>query len=307
MSKTVAQKHPDASDVFAIWPGSGVPSGSEQWTWHEQTMHVPSSTPPNRMTRNVVMPTVTMFKPAIDLGNGTAIIVAPGGAFHFLMMDHEGYDLAHWLAQLGITAFVLKYRVQHTPENDEDMPAFLEQLTESLPHPDRTAINPPTGHGGAEQARLWGEEDGRQAIRFLRQHAAEFGINPNRIGIMGFSAGGGIAVNAVLEHDALSRPDFAAGIYPGYRIGAPVPPDAPPLFLVIADDDKAVAPISSARLYEAWHQAGKPIELHIFGNGGHGFGTRQQNLLSDSWMMLFKNWLASHGYISHLDTGQSAS
>jgi dipeptidyl aminopeptidase/acylaminoacyl peptidase len=77
-----------------------------------------------------------------------------------------------------------------------------------------------------------------------------------------------------------------------------MPENAPPLFLAIADDDKAVAPISSARLYEAWHKAGKPVELHIFANGGHGFGMRKQHLLSDSWTHLFKHWLASRGYIS---------
>jgi acetyl esterase/lipase len=296
--KTDIEQPPGAAGVFAIWPGSGIPPGSENWTWHEQSMQAPDSSIPSQMVRNVVIPTVTIFKPIAGTANGTAIIVAPGGAFHFLMMDHEGYDVAHWLTRLGVTAFVLKYRVQHTPENDADMPAFLEELGEKLPHPDNMEVNPPMSYPPAEEARLWGEEDGRQAIRFLRQHAAELGIDPNRIGIMGFSAGGGIAINAVLEHDSLSRPDFAAGIYPGYRIVTPVPEDAPPLFIAIADDDKAVAPISSARLYEAWHKAGKPVELHIFASGGHGFGMLKPNLLPDPWIDLFKNWMVSQGYIS---------
>lgn len=261
-------------------------------------MQAPGSSIPNQMVRNVVIPTLTMFKPAEGTANDTALVVAPGGAFHYLMMDYEGYDVADWLTRLGVTAFVLKYRVQHTPENDADMPAFLEKLGEDLPHPDNTEVNPPMSYPPAEEARLWGEEDGRQAIRFLRQHAAELAINPNRIGIMGFSAGGGIAINAVLEHDALSYPNFAASIYGGYRIVTPVPDDAPPLFLAMADDDLAVAPISSARLYEAWHKASKSVELHIFANGGHGFGMRRQNLLSDAWTYLFKNWMASHGFIT---------
>lgn len=237
------------------------------------------------------------FHPAQRDGPGTAVIVAPGGAFHFLMMNHEGYDVARWLAKLGVTAFVLKYRVQHTPEADADMPAFLEELGKKLPIVTQTEIDPPMTYAPAEEARLWGEEDGRQAIRFLRHKATELGIDPHRIGIMGFSAGGGIAINAILEHDSLSRPDFAAGIYPGYRIVMPVPQDAPPLFIVIADDDTAVAPISSARLYEEWHKAGKAVELHIFANGGHGFGLLKQNLLSDMWSDLFRNWLASQGFI----------
>lgn len=296
--QTYIERPPDAADVFAIWPGSGIPPGSEKWTWHEQTMQAPSTETPGQMVRNVVIPTVTMFKPTVGTANGTAIIVAPGGAFHFLMMDHEGYDVARWLTKLGVTAFVLKYRVQHTPEHDADMPAFLEELGKKLPIVTQTEVDPPMTYSPAQEARLWGEEDGRQAIRFLRQNATELGIDPDRIGIMGFSAGGGIAINAILEHDSLSRPDFAAGIYPGYRIVTPVPEDAPPLFITIADDDKAVAPISSARLYEDWHKAGKSVELHIFANGGHGFGMLKQNLLSDIWSDLFKNWMASQGYIA---------
>lgn len=91
-------------NVFAIWPGSGIPPGSENWTWHEQSMQAPQSSTPSELVRNVVIPTITMFKPDKNIANGTAIIVAPGGAFHFLMMDHEGYDVARWLTELGVTA-----------------------------------------------------------------------------------------------------------------------------------------------------------------------------------------------------------
>ncbi|MBI1258076.1 MAG: alpha/beta hydrolase fold domain-containing protein [Chloroflexi bacterium] len=290
---------PDAqpADVFTIWSDSGVPPGSERSTWHEQALQPPGSSIPNEMVRNVVIPTLTLFKPDVGTANGTALIVAPGGAFHFLMMYHEGYDVARWLTTLGVTAFVLKYRLQHTPEIDADMLAFLEKLGGDLPHPGKEEVDPPIGFPALEQARLWAEEDGRQAIRFVRQRAPELGINPDRIGIMGFSAGGGVAINAVLESDSQSRPNFAAGIYPGYRKVSPVPDDLPPLFLAIADDDEAVAPISSARLYEDWHKAGKSVELHIFANGAHGFGMHQQQLLSDLWTELFKHWMASYGFI----------
>jgi acetyl esterase/lipase len=104
-------------------------------------------------------------------------------------------------------------------------------------------------------------------------------------------------MGAVMQHDAQSRPDFAAPIYAGYRTATPVPKDAPPLFIALADDDELVAPISGARLYEAWHAAGKPAELHIFARGGHGFGMKKQNLPSDSWIDLFKTWLATEGYL----------
>jgi acetyl esterase/lipase len=239
-----------------------------------------------------------MFKPAAGTANGTSLIVAPGGAFRFLTMDKEGYDMAHWLTQLGVTAFVLRYRVAHMPENDADMLAFMQNLMNVLPLQSRTEENPPVGDEATEEVRTWAEEDGRQAIRFVRQHATEWGLDPNRIGIAGFSAGGGIVMGAVMQHDAQSKPDFAAGIYPGYRTATPVPADAPPLFIAIADDDILVAPISAARLYEAWHKAGKPVELHIFARGYHGFGMKKQNLSTDSWIDLFKNWLAAQGYLS---------
>lgn len=291
------ERPPDAAGVFAIWPGTGVPPGAEKSTWHEQTMQAPWGNVPNRMVRNVVIPTITMFKPAAGAANGTALIVAPGGACSFLMVDYEGYDMARWLTPLGVTAFVLKYRLAHTPENDAEMPAFVEHLMDILPHPGPTVETPPVATPAIEEARLWGEEDGRQAIRFIRQHAIEWGLDPNRIGIAGFSAGGGVVMGAVMQHDAQSRPDFGVPIYPGYRTATPVPADAPPLFIALADDDKLVAPISGARLYEAWHAAGKPAELLIFGSGGHGFGMKKQLLLSDSWVDQFKKWLAAQGYL----------
>lgn len=123
-------------------------------------------------------------------------------------------------------------------------------------------------------------------------------MNPSRIGITGFSAGGGVVMGTVMQHDAQSRPDFAAPIYAGYRTATPVPTDAPPLFIALTDDDKLVAPISGARLYEAWHAAGKPAELHIFAKGEHGFGMKKQNLPSDAWIDLFKTWLGNLGYLS---------
>jgi hypothetical protein len=185
-------ERPAAAGVFAIWPGSGVPPGSEKWNWHEQTVQVPGSKVPTRMVRNVVIPTVTMYQPpARRDANGTALIVAPGGAFNFLMMDTEGYEMAHWLTQLGVTAFVLKYRVAHTPENDTEFFTFMQNLLTVLPHPGPTVETPPLGKDeGPTSIRSLSEEDGRQAIRFVRQHATEWGIDPNRIGIAGFSAGG---------------------------------------------------------------------------------------------------------------------
>lgn len=287
----------DASALFAIWPVRGLPEDSESQNWHEKTMQAPGWESPCPMARNVAIPTLTMFQPAKKSGPGTAMIVCPGGAFHFLMMDYEGYDVARWLAGLGIAAFVLKYRLQRTPDEDDEMEAFMRQLSDDLNKVSQTEIHPPSTHSRMEEARLWAEEDGRQAIRFVRQHAGELGLNPNRIGIIGFSAGGGVAVNSALQHDSLSRPDFVAGIYPAYRRVNSMPNELPPLFLAISDDDKAVAPMSSARLYEEWHKVGQWVELHIFSNGAHGFGMRKKDLLSDSWSGLFRNWLDAQGLL----------
>ena len=259
-------------------------------------MPIPWATTGRRLTRNVVVPTVTLFRPAPERANGTAIVIAPGGAFHFLMIDHEGYDMARWLAGLGVTAFVLKYRLARTPDADADVLAFRNDLQSKLGHSGPAQAEPPSSDLTRE-ARALGEEDGRQAVRFVRRHASDWGIDPNRIGIAGYSAGGAVAIGPAMTHDAAARPDFAAGIYPAYRAGVAVPDDAPPLFLAIADDDKSVAPISAARLYEAWHRAGKSAELHIFGNGAHGFGANRNGLLSDPWTDLFKNWLAAKGLL----------
>lgn len=287
------EKPSDAQDIRYIYPSKGVPKNSETWTWHEQSTPIEDG----KMVRNVVIPTLTVFRPEKGKANGTSVIVLPGGAFYVLMMKKEGYDMARWLTDRGITAFVLKYRVGHMPEKDEDLPAFQSKLFGALPKVSKSEVYPPMSHPQVEEARLWGEEDGRQAIRFVRQYAKELEVNPNKIGIMGFSAGGGISVNAALQHDELCRPDFVGAIYAGYRIISPYPNDLPPMFIAIADDDNAVAPISSARLYEDWHKLGASVELHIFANGKHGFGTRKQNLLSDRWLDLFKSWLEANDFI----------
>ena len=282
---------PDAAGVFAIWPGT--PPGSESWTWHEQT----DNRGGNRMIRNVVIPTVTMYNPAPAKANGASVIIAPGGAFRFLMVDYEGVDMAHWLAERGITAFVLRYRVMHTPEDGAAMDAYMQNLGKTLAAGDTRSENPPHYDDATKAGLMIAEEDGRQAIRYVRQHATEWSLDPHRIGIAGFSAGGGVVMGPVMQHDAASRPDFAAPIYAAYRAATPVPDDAPPLFIVIADDDKLISPNSSARLYMAWHSAGTLAELHVFRRGGHGFGMKKLGLPSDGWIELFYGWMGSSGFL----------
>ena len=134
------------------------------------------------------------------------------------------------------------YRLAHTPENEGEFGAFLQNLLNLLPRPNQTTETPPMGdHNGPGSIRSLTEENGRQAIRLVRQHAAELCVDPNRIGIAGFSAGGGIAVEAAIHHDSQSRPNFVAGHYPGYTAAKPVPADAPPLFIAATDDDRFFA------------------------------------------------------------------
>ena len=282
----------DAEAVVKIWPGTGVPPGSETWDWAESTMQVPWTTAPRRLSRNVVMPTLTVFRPAPGTANGTSMIIAPGGAFHFLMIDHEGFDLARWLAARGVTAFVLKYRLGRTPDADADLDAFRSKLQIEL------AASRKAGVDGPVSKEMWGfaVEDGRQAIRFVRGNAARWDLDPARIGISGFSAGGAVAMGVALEHDAACRPDYAVGVYPPLRNVA-VPTTAPPLFLIVSNDDSSVSPTAIGQLYLAWRAAGIPVEFHAFANGGHGWGMNKDGWLSDGWEELLGRWMSTRGLL----------
>jgi acetyl esterase/lipase len=285
---------PGSTGAFRIWPG--VAPGAETWDWTERTAPVFWQTFSQSYARNVTTPTLTLFQPSPGTANGTAVIIAPGGAFHFLMLEHEGHDMARWLNELGITAFVLKYRLARTPDRDEDMPEFRESLGQKLAQA-RWDDAVPADYEFFRTARLAGEEDGRQAIRFVREHAAEWGLDPERIGIAGFSAGGGVAMGASMQYDPASRPDFAIGIYPAYRAELTVPSDAPPLFLAISDDDPTVPSLSSSRLYDLWKASGASAEFHVFANGGHGWGMGGADFLSATWTMLLQNWLVARGML----------
>jgi len=258
--------------VVPLWPG-GAP-GSRGWTQQEEE----SIRPPNlKIVRNVTQPTLTAYWPESAVANGTAMIVCPGGAYHFLSIDMEGTDVACWLTARGVAAFVLKYRLIRTGDDLE------AEIRENLGSRDKmTALMTPL--------LPLVTADGQQAVRLVRERAVEWGIAPDRIGIMGFSAGSGVTVSVALEHDASSRPDFAAAIYGGRRKDVPIPADAPPLFVLCAADDAMASP-ASVRLYTDWRAAGHPTELHIYSKGGHGFGMTEQGLPSDTWIDRLGDWL----------------
>jgi acetyl esterase/lipase len=264
--------------VIPVWP-RGAP-GSEDWSQQEQEAMAP---PPIsiRVVRNVVRPTLTAFLPDPTVANGTAVIVCPGGAFHFLAIQHEGLDVAHWLNARGIAAFVLRYRLLETPVPDDE---FLQRLHQNLA--DRSRM---LDIGGLAIA------DGQQAVRVVRRRAAEWGIAAYRIGIMGFSAGGVVTTGTAAEYDAESRPNFAAPIYSAPCDVPSVPADAPPLFIALAGDDQ-MAVDASVPLYTKWQAAKHAAELHIYAKGGHGFGMYTQGLPSDAWIERFGEWLQAQGF-----------
>lgn len=269
-------------ETVRIWP-QAVP-GAESWSGPEVTR--PVSLPgvgSFQIVTNVTTPTLTVFRPDPGKANGTAVIVCPGGGFQVLAWDMEGTEVAQWLADRGVTAFVLKYRVRSSGppafgQNARD-PAAFEAQFRSSEAPRRIAI-----------------ADGAQAIRFLRANAARFAIKPDRIGMMGFSAGAMTTLGVVLDAEPASRPDFAASIY-GVSEDAPPPKDAPPLFIAAAQDDTTVPVERSLMMFQKWRDSNLPAELHVYTHGGHGFAMRRHDATADAWPSAFEVWLKAQGWI----------
>ncbi len=247
----------------------GPPPGTESWNWPEV---VQPSTDGIRRIANVTKPSLTVYRPEKGKANGTGLVVAPGGGFRILAINHEGEDVAAWLTARGVTVFLLKYRLMRTGDAAAGERAEMAQR--------RAEVIP------------LAVADGLQAVRVARQQAPRFGVNPERIGILGFSAGGWVTVGVAIEGRGDSRPDFAAPIYAAMPDDVTAPPNPMPLFLVHADDDDTVNPRrTSIRLYESWKKAGAPVEMHIYSRGAHGFGMRKQGLPVDSWIERLWDWM----------------
>jgi acetyl esterase/lipase len=249
------------AQTVRIWPG--VAPGSERWTQQERTF---TNTPVGTVVQNVVTPTLTAYLPAKGTATGTGVIIAPGGAFVALAIDLEAIDVAKWLQQRGIAAFVLKYRT-------------VEKKQDGVPAMDM------------DTAGRYGIADGIQALRVVRQHAKQWSVAPNRVGFIGFSAGAMVASGALLQRDAAARPDFAALIY-----GAPfgvmprIPATLPPVFMAWAKDDRvALRPV--VRFRDALVAAGQKPEVHEYAAGGHGFGMKKQGTPSDRWIDDLYRWM----------------
>ncbi len=262
---------------------AGAAPGSDHWTHHEQANYSEQWT--TQVVFNVTDPTLTVVAPDPALANGTAVVICPGGGFHALSINSEGFDVAKWLAAKGVTGFVLKYRL-------------VECKTDNAPVEMDAKTGPEFDAAVAPVIKL-AHADGLAAVAHVRQQAAAYGVDPNRIGIIGFSAGGTVTASVAMTYTPESRPDFAAPIYLAYDwvIQSGVPADAPPLFAAAATDDALGLAPHSVRIYNDWVAAGKSAELHLYAKGGHGFGMRTQNLPTDRWIELFGDWLGVQGML----------
>jgi acetyl esterase/lipase len=272
-----------AQEPEVIWLYKGKAPGTENWNWTEGVQD--NKLINTKIVYNVTQPSLTVIKPNPALANGTAVVVCPGGGFQLLSINSEGFDVANWLAAKGITVFVLKYRLFQSFTNDPAM----EMMSKIR-----------GGKADSNTTKIIGMavSDGKKAIEYVRANANTYNINPNRIGIIGFSAGGTLAASAAFNYTKENRPDFVAPIYayfpPNQEV---VAKDAMPMFIAAATNDQLGLASHSVSLYQKWIEAKQPAELHMYSSGGHGFGMRKQNLPSDSWIERFGDWLALQGLL----------
>jgi len=271
-----------AQDVVPLYPGTAPGSTKADYAEKEYFSKVWNT----EVVTNVTRPTLTVFKPAPELKINSAVVICPGGGFMALSIASEGTDVAKYLAARGVTAFVLKYRLAHTGEDATaefatlfaDRPKFDAAMKDVIP----LAV-----------------ADGLAAVAYVRQHAAEYGISPERVGIIGFSAGGAVTAEVALHYKPEERPAFVAPIYGGaLSQDAPVPADAPPMFVTAATDDSLGLAPGSIALWQKWAGAKKVVELHMYAKGGHGFGMHTQGIPTDHWVDRFADWLQLEGFLN---------
>ncbi|MCL4191405.1 MAG: alpha/beta hydrolase [Thermoguttaceae bacterium] len=266
--------------TVAVWPAAA--PGEKGGIGEEQVQpNKPGEKQVERLT-NVSHPTVTVYKPEATKDTGAAVLICPGGGYHILAMDLEGKEVAEWLNSIGVTGIVLKYRV-------------------------------PRREG--QQKHVAPLQDAQRGMSLVRSRAAEWKIDPAKIGILGFSAGGHLAAVASTNFDQRTyapvddvdqtscRPDFTVLIYPAYLAeGLSLLPEirvsseTPPVFFVHAGDDR-ISPENSISMYLALKAAGVPAELHVFGAGGHGFGLRPSEHPVSKWPVLCEQWMRSRGLV----------
>ena len=237
--------------------------------------------------RNISYPTITPVLPDPDKANGTAVIVAPGGGFMMLSMQNEGWRIANMLADHGVTAFVLKYRLHPTSKDDNVFFKEIMKLFQSKGEGEiRRVVSLPESYA-----------DGRAAVQLVRTRATEWSIDPDRVGILGFSAGAMTALQTVLQaEDESQYPNFLGYIY-GPMDSVAVPKGAPPMFAALAMDDNLFGKGNFAIVTD-WYNVGSPVELHAYERGGHGFGMGMADTTSTLMMPEFLGWMDMHGLLS---------
>jgi acetyl esterase/lipase len=273
--------------VVDVWPGK-TPGDAGISGQETSRIHPSPIVGPTKLITNVTKPTLTIYQPSRDKNTGTAMLICPGGGYWDLYWELEGEEVAAWLNSLGMTGIILKYRVPRRAGDVKGEPAPGPLL------------------------------DAQRAVSLVRSRAAEWGIDPKKIGMVGFSAGGHLALatatsfekrtyEAIDAVDETScRPDFAVLCYSGYlkakdkdeiAAGIRIPAGTPPIFLAHSTDDKISDAEHSVLMYLALKRAGIPAELHVYATGDHDFGVRQDGKLPSSWTSLCARWLTSQGLL----------
>lgn len=286
-----------AQEEIPLWEGKA--PGTESWVLPETV----TQTPRGRIVANVSQPTLTAFLPERAKATGTAVIVAPGGALRFLGLDDE---LIEWLRGQGIAAFLLKYRVLQVPpapasagaerpsaagpnavgnQAEIPLPALLETANAN-PMPDDPKMT---------EVLHMAVADAQQALRLIRRNAERWHVKPDKVGFLGISAGGGVALGTAMGPAGDAYPNFIVSLFGPALQDIAVPEHAPPLFMAVTQDHWNVTNGLIA-LFVKWKQAGKPAELHIYDKTSGPVGMQQTNTPVDSWRELVKNWLAAHGF-----------
>lgn len=240
-----------------------------------------SGTTGDMSVRNTVEATLLPVLPEKSVATGAAVVVAPGGAFMALSYDHEGTRVAHALAERGIAAFVLKYRLKPTPRS---WPEFGKVMSAQM----QNWIGKP-GEGLKVETPRYAVDDALAALRLVRQRATRWKIDPARVGMVGFSAGARLTLATVKAAGAEVMPAFIAPIYPPME-AMDVPANAPPMFVAMATDDP-LSGMAGHGLLQSWVNAGKSSEFHSFSSGGHGFGLGNRRNTTLGWLELLVRWI----------------
>jgi acetyl esterase/lipase len=291
-----------ASQEIHLWPGKA--PGTEKWTVPEAVTTSPNG---DRTVSNVSDPTLTVFLPDPAIATGTAVVLAPGGAMRVLGIDGNGTQVAKWLNAKGIAAFVLKYRtVQQAagarggagpgagaaaPRAGGPGPAGGPPQRQEMDIRNANA-NPEPNDAALAEAVKMAVADGQAALRLIRQNAKEWKVDPARVGIMGFSAGGGVAVGTALAGKSDAYPDFLMSMYGPSLMDVNVPAHAPPLFIAVGSTHFNVTNGCLA-LFAVWKAAGKPAEIHVYDQVSAGFSLAKRGLPVDGWIDRAYEWLVA--------------